>query len=182
MNETRKKFVIGVVVLFVVLFIVSNIYTNFKSEETGEVVSEVEAVVQEPTPPPAPSVRYFAQGSDSVTISAAEKTLSLDNPTTTLTYSAGGAHFSGGDRAFVRILGISVEEPYTQNAEIYHPVSADGSTDNSVFSGDITIDEPGKFLIKVCLGPSINLDANGKMIWPFGCWEDSTSEVVDVTK
>ena len=104
-------------------------------------------------------------------------------PTTTLTYYAvdfagGLLSFASGDRAFVRILGVTHE--YTQNTEIFHPLKLNGEIDDRIFTGNITIKEPGIYLIKICLGKSINLDAKGNMIWPFGCFEDSTSEEIEV--
>lgn len=162
------KVIIFLIILLVVIFLI-----YFNSKKTRE---ENEQELLEQT-------RYFSPSLDKITIDAVDNILYINNPTTILNYyaldnSGNLVHFKQGDRAFVRILGIT--HLYSDNTEIFHPESADGSIDDTIFTGKITISEPGKFLIKVCIGTSINLNEEGKMIWPFGCFEDTTSDVIDV--
>ena len=72
----------------------------------------------------------------------------------------------------MRILGIT--RLININSEVLHP-EVNGAKDYSVFKGDIKIPEAGTYVIKVCLGPSINLGSQGEIVWPFGCYEDQTS-------
>ena len=84
-------------------------------------------------------------------------------------------HFNKGDKLFVRVLGIT--KLYTENKEIFHP-----GEDDTIFSGDITFPGEGVYLVKACLGPSMNLDEEGNKVWPFGCFEDTTSVQINVYK
>ena len=153
-----------------------------ENSKTANVIME-----SEPEPPKVEAskiepVRYFSESSDKIIIDVGSQTLYTDNPTTTLVYYAVDGsnkqvHFRGSDRAFVRVLGIT--RVFTENIEIFHP-ELNGVKDDTIFSGDLTILEPGTYLVKVCLGPSINLDSGGTMIWPFGCFEDQTSVQMSV--
>lgn len=188
MKRGTKKF-LKIIILIVILLLVSFfIYSNLKGGKADTNPSSV-AEEQPPVdtnPPPIveqpPAIKYFSPGSDKITISALNKTLYTKKPTTTIIYSATDSsgqlvHFVPSDRAFVRILGVT--RLYTNNIEIFHPEKS-GSTDDTLFAGNITIPLPGKYLIKVCVGPSINLDSNGTLTWPFGCYDPDTSEVIDV--
>jgi hypothetical protein len=175
--KQNRKVMIIIAVVIVAAFLIK---FNIKKEEPV-----VEPVVEAPAPPAAPPappspppVKAFSSATDKITMSVGSQTLYTDNPTTTLTYSATDSSnrlvsFAASDRAFVRILGIS--HVFTENTEIFHPGS-----DNTIFTGDITLPTPGVYLVKVCLGPSINLDAEGNMIWPFGCFEDQSSVQINV--
>jgi len=175
------KLILGLVIF---LFVISLLQVNTKNEEsTGVVDSELKSqdqlIIESP---PVPSVRYFSSSSNKIIISADKQDIYTDNPVTALTYYAVDGsnkpvNFREGDRAFVRIMGVS--HFYNENTEIFHP-ELGGSKDYTVFSGDINIPDPGVYIIKVCLGPSINLNSEGVMVWPFGCFEDQNSVEVRV--
>lgn len=170
-----KKILKNTLIIITVLLIIFLIFSNSNKEEKQN---------QEPTKEPTTPIKYFNQDSDKITIIASEDALYTDNVSTTLSYYAldnsnQKVSFKEGDRAFVRIMGVT--HLYVQNTEIFHPKKSDGSEDNTIFSGKINLDGgPGKYLIKVCLGKSINLNSEGAMVWPFGCFEDQSSEVIDV--
>ena len=75
---------------------------------------------------------------------------------------------------------MGVSHFYNNNTEIFHPKRPDGSIDYTIFLGDINLFEPGIYLIKVCLGKSINLNSEGIMVWPWGCFEDHSSQEIIV--
>jgi len=146
------------------------------NEDFGDEINQSKQITKKP-------VRYFSSLSDKVMISVTEQTIYTNNPVTTLTYYAvdnsnKSVQFRENDRAFVRILGIT--RLFTNNVEIFHPQKPDGSKDYALFSGDITFPREGIYLVKVCLGKSINLDSEGNKVWPFGCFEDQTSAQVNV--
>ena len=156
-------------ILFVVIFLIDS-----NKEEKAEPELKSQEIVE--------SIRYFSPGSYKIMIDVGTQNIYTDNPTTTLTYYAVDnsnkpVHFRDSDRAFVRILGVT--RLFASNNEIFHPVS-NGSKDSTLFLGNISISEPGTYLVKVCLGKSINLDSEGTMIWPFGCFEDQTSVQMNV--
>ena len=155
--------------------------TNLNQESTQNSVQEAPIPLQQLSPP---AVRYFSSSSDKVAINVKNQTIYTTNPTTIITYSAldsssNRVNFADSDRAFVRILGIT--KLYTQNTEILHPTS-NGVKDSTIFSGNITLPEQGTYLVKICLGSSINLNSEGVMVWPFGCFEDDTSVQIKVYK
>ncbi|MAH03491.1 hypothetical protein CMI39_01750 [Candidatus Pacearchaeota archaeon] len=171
--KQNRKVIIVIAVIIIAIFLIK---FNIK-----EVEPVVEPVVEAPDPPASPTpspVKYFSESTDKIEMNVGSQILYTDNPTTTLSYFAlddsnNLVSFKDGDRAFVRILGIT--HLFTENTEIFHPGS-----DNTIFIGDINISFPGVYLIKICLGPSINLDSEGNMVWPFGCFEDQTSIQMNV--
>jgi len=163
MNKNWIKVIIVAVLLIGFILVYSNMNKDVNQEPPAE---------KQPEP-----VKYFTPGSDKITIIASEDALYTDNPSTTLSYYAVDnsnqrVQFKEGERAFVRIMGVS--HFYNANTEIMRK-------NNTLFSGEITIDGgPGTYTIKVCLGKSINLDSDGVMVWPFGCFEDGSSERIDI--
>lgn len=172
--------VFGVVLLVVVLVHFDVVKFNVGNSESVDAVSSPvqTAPPSSPKPAPAPSVRYFSSASDKVVLSVTNQTVYTDNLKTQFNYSAvdssgKNVHFRSGDKVFVRILGIT--RLYNDNVEIFHPDS-----DDTIFSGNITFPGEGVYLVKACLGPSINLDSTGAKVWPFGCFEDTTSVQMNV--
>ncbi|MDP7520642.1 MAG: hypothetical protein QF567_00195 [Candidatus Pacearchaeota archaeon] len=177
--EQDKKVIIIIAVIIVAIFLTK---FNIKAEEPV-----VEPVVEEAPEPPkpqdtTPQVKYFSESSDKIVLTAGSQIIYTDNPVTSLTYyavdgSGDLVSFKDGDRAFVRILGIT--RLVTLNTEIFHP-ETNGVEDKTLFTGEINIPLSGTYLVKVCLGPSINLDSEGTMVWPFGCFEDQSSVQMNV--
>lgn len=166
------KILLILAILSIVIFLI-----YFNKGEKVESVTEAEVKLQENLPQ-----EIFSPGLYKIMIDVGTQNLYTDNPETTLTYYAVDnlnkpVHFRGGDRAFVRILGVT--RLFASNTEIFHPGS-DGSKDYTLFLGNISIPYPGTYLVKVCLGKSINLDSEGTMVWPFGCFEDQTSVQMNV--
>ena len=179
-NKENKKNIKKILLVLVLILILASVflfvYLTIKNEKSEDNLPEV----QDEKPP---TLKYFSAGSDEVVITAFDKVLYTDKPTTVLScYALDNSnqlvHFRKSDRAFVRILGVT--RLYTGNVEIFHPKNSDGSEDDTLFLGNITIPLSGKYLIKVCLGSSINLDSEGTLIWPFGCHDSDSSEVIDV--
>jgi len=174
MKKRVKKF-FGIITLIIFLLSISLFfYLTFKNGKSAGVAPETQGE--------SSAIKYFSPGSDKIIITVFDKVLYTYNPTTTLSCyimdnSGQLVHFRQSDRAFVRILGVT--RLYTDNIEIFHPEKS-GSEEDTLFLGNITIPLPGKYLIKVCLVPSINLDSNGTLIWPFGCYDSDSSEVIDV--
>lgn len=177
MNKNLLIVIIGAVIILTLV-----IYFSFNGDSEEDISNEnlnqeVNQVTQEKSNP----VKYFKKGSSKIVIEVDDHILYTDSPTTEIRYYAlensEKVHFKESDNAYVRILGIT--RFHQDNVEIFHP-NSEGEIDDTIYSGDITINEPGKYLVKVCLGSSINLDSVGTMIWPFGCHEDSTSVVIDV--
>ena len=154
------------IVIFLIYFSIGN-----KAEASQENLPQE---TSEPT-------RYFSPGSDKIIIGVGTQTLYTNNPTTLTYYAIDSSnkpvHFREGDRAFVRILGIT--KLFINNTEIFHPES-NGSKNYTLFSGNISISDVGTYLVKVCLGRSINLNTEGRMVWPFGCFEDQTSVQMNI--
>ncbi len=178
--KQRYKIALIVAVLFLFFILIFFVIhqNNNAVYEAKEEAKTSQSMIQSSQLP----VKYF-DTSDKIVISADKKVLYMDNPTTGLSYYAFDTsgelvHFREEDKAFVRILGVT--RLYTQNTEIPHAARPDETIDDAVFYGNITIPKPGKYLIKVCMGKSINLDSEGNLVWPFGCYEDSTSDVIDV--
>jgi len=175
MRKRIKKF-LKIIILIVILLSVSlALYLILKNGKSGDVAPETQGES-------SATIRYFSPGADKIMITVFDRVLYTNNPTTTLSYYATDnsgqlVYFRQGDRAFVRILGVT--RLYTNNTEIFHPEKS-GSEDYTLFLGNITIPLPGKYLIKVCLGPTINLDSEGTLIWPFGCYDSDTSGVIDI--
>jgi len=184
MNNKKKVAVILIVLLVVFfLFNLSTKISESNKEAAAAAAAAAKSQEQQNNPPKStqPSIRYFSQ-SDKIILQADSQTIYTKNPETKLTYYAVDGsnkpvHFRDGDRAFVRILGIT--RLFTENTEIFHPES-NGIKDNTIFSGNISISEPGTYLVKVCLGTNINLDSEGVLTWPFGCYEDQTSLQMNV--
>lgn len=159
-------------------------YSNKQKVELETELNLQESIVQN-TQEITPPVRYFSPGSDNIIISTDSQTLYTNNPETVLTYramdnSGNVIHFREGDRAFVRILGVTGF--FNNNTEIFHP-ELNGSKDYTLFSGNIRVfSEPGTYLIKVCLGNNINLNSEGVMVWPWGCFEGPASVEIKVYK
>ncbi|HUW43499.1 MAG TPA: hypothetical protein VMV95_00875 [Bacillota bacterium] len=166
------------VALFLIILLIIIFLIYFNKDKTEEELNQQEDSSQgvlEPT-------RYFSPGSDKIMIEVGTQNLYTDTPATTLTYYAldssnNPVYFRESDRAFVRILGIT--SLFTNNTEIFHPES-NGSKDYTLFLDKISISEPGTYLVKVCLGRSINLNSEGTLVWPFGCFEDQTSVQMNI--
>jgi hypothetical protein len=161
--KRHYKILLTLGVLPLVIFFIYSI-GDFNTESEGV---ETESKTQENSQ--ETSVKYFSSG-DRIIIEAGTQNLYTDNPVTTLTYYAVDSSnkpvpFREGDRAFVRILGVT--HLFTNNTEIFHP-EISGSKDYTLFSGE------------VCLGKSIKLNSEGTMIWPWGCFEDHTSVEIKV--
>lgn len=174
MSKNSKNFLIFIVVVLVVAFLF--IFLNSKEEKS---VSK-----QDQPPTPFETVKYFTPSVDKITITASDEVLYAGNPSTTLSYYAlddsnQRVNFKEEDRAFVRIMGVS--HFYNDNTEIFHPENPDGSKNSTIFSGDITITGgPGVYTLKVCLGETINLNEEGVMVWPWGCFEDGAFERIEI--
>ena len=168
------KIVLIPAILLIVAFLI-----YFDTKEDKVEVKPQENLSQEALP--SPPIKYFSPGSDKIMIGVGTQTLYIDNPTTLTYYAVDSSnkpvHFREGDRAFVRILGIT--KLFTNNTEIFHPES-NSSKDYTLFSGNISIPDSGTYLVKVCLGKSINLNIEGTMVWPFGCFEDQTSVQINI--
>ena len=183
----ENKKIVAIILFVLVLLIVSLVLQlgaqNNKSADTATQENEQKEAPSPIQPPPTPT-RYFSSSSDKVVINVGNRTLYTNNPSTTIDYHAIDSSnryvtFRSGDRAFVRILGITRE--FSNNIEIFHPkISGSDSKNSTIFSGNITFPEAGVYLVKVCLGPKINLDEAGNNVWPFGCFEDQTSVQVNV--
>ena len=173
------KIALILIILSIAVFLIYFSEDKVEMESvTKEELNPQESLSQEILEP----IRYFSPGADKIIINVDTQSLYTDNPVTTLTYHAidnsnNPVHFREGDRAFVRILGIT--SLFTNNTEIFHPES-NGSKNYNLFSGNISIFDPGTYLVKVCLGRSINLNSEGTMIWPFGCFEDQTSVQMNI--
>src|SRR3989304_10516528 len=172
MNKIHK----GLLLLAVLLIVISLVYSNKKriteTEESSLGKNLSQAVAES-----SDKINYFSPGSHKIVIDASSEKIGVNEVVTIYYYSLDGernrVHFREGDRAFVRILGVT--HLSNNNTEIFHP-SSNGSKDNTIFSGNITLLKPGIYLIKVCLGGGINLDSEGVLVWPWGCFEDSSSE------
>lgn len=186
MKKSHKLAIILVVLLAIVLLIYFSVGNSQGSNKTNTSSNTQASAQQKATAsapkPSQPSVEYFSSSADKIILKTGTQTLYTNNPTTTISYSAvdksgNRVHFKSSDRAFVRILGIT--SVFTNNTEIFHPKS-NGTENDTVFSGKISISQPGVYLVKVCLGPKINLNSDGVMVWPFGCYEDTTSVQMNV--
>src|SRR3989339_92310 len=129
------------------------------------------------------SFQYFIKDSKPVEVIVnTGEIISTDNPTTNITFYAvdssnNPVRFNPQDRAFVRTLGIT--RLININSEISHPIT-NGVVDYTKFYGNLTISQFGTYVVKICLGPSINLGSVGEIVWPFGCYEDQTSMQMNV--
>ena len=182
------KLIIFVAVVLAIAFLVyfnwgAQGSSNANSSSNAQAAAQQKETVPSPTPTPSqPLVEYFSSSADKIVLKTGTQTLYTNRPTTTISYSAvdksgNPVHFRSSDKAFVRILGVT--GVFTNNTEIFHPKS-NGTENDTVFSGEISISKPGVYLVKVCLGPSINLNSDGVMVWPFGCYEDTTSVQMNV--
>ena len=149
---------------------------------TGEIISAPADSNPIPPQPSTPQIREYRQGIDKLVIEVGSQNIYTDNPTTNITFYAvdssnNPVRFNPQDRAFVRTLGIT--RLININSEISHPVT-NGVVDYTKFYGNLTISQFGTYVVKICLGPSINLGSVGEIVWPFGCYEDQTSMQMNV--
>jgi hypothetical protein len=166
--------------LAVLLIIISLVYFNKNSLKD----TEEKSLGTNPSPAAAGSqnkIKYFSPGSDKIVIEASSEKINVSEVVTIYYYAIDGENnrvrFKEEDRAFVRVLGVT--DYFNNNTEIFHP-SSNGSKNNTIFSGNFTFIKSGVYLIKVCLGTHINLDSEGVMVWPWGCFEDPSSEEIRV--
>lgn len=177
------------IILFAVIIIAFSFQYFMKDSKSVE-EEIISPALEEPTPTPTPTppqpstpqIREYRQGSDKLAIEVGSQTIYTDHPTTTITFYAvdntnNPVKFSARDRAFVRSMGVT--RLININSEIFHP-EVNGVKDYTKFYGNITIPKFGTYLVKVCLGPSINLGSQGELVWPFGCYEDQTSVQMNV--
>lgn len=177
MKINQKIGLVFVILLVAVFLIYLKGNTNKEENINENSLEEVKApIIKE-------SVRYFSPNADKIVIESGTKTLhSKDNGTKLDYYAVDSAGnkvvFREKDRAFTRILGVTSD--YTNNTEIFHPEVND-IKDYTTFSGNIVFSTPGTYLIKVCLGESINLNSAGALEWPWGCFEDQASLEIKVS-
>src|SRR3989339_819607 len=72
------------------------------------------------------------------------------------------------------IIEVGSQNIYTDNP------TTNGVVDYTKFYGNLTISQFGTYVVKICLGPNINLGSTGEIVWPFGCYEDQTSMQMNV--
>jgi hypothetical protein len=167
MINKRYIFILFFGIVLIILFFLINFKSKFfienklvLKESKGEVFTNS-------------TIRYFSPKKDKVFIEVGKKILFMNNPETSLTYfsldeSGNLVDFKDKDRAFVRIIGITIL--FTNNTEIFHNV-VEGVKDNKIFNGIISFNQTGKYLIKICLGTKIGWDT---------CFEDNTSVEINV--
>ncbi|HLD55767.1 MAG TPA: hypothetical protein VJB35_05900 [Candidatus Nanoarchaeia archaeon] len=171
--------------IFIIIFSFQYFIKDSKPVEvivnTGEIISSP-PITPIPTQPSTPQIREYRQDLDKLIIEVGSQNIYTDNPTTNITFYAvdssnNPVRFNPQDRAFVRTLGIT--RLININSEISHPVT-NGVVDYTKFYGNLTISQFGTYVVKICLGPNINLGSTGEIVWPFGCYEDQTSMQMNV--